>query len=202
MWYVMVGVFMRITDLRWREVFIGRRSVISCKEFQIGKGSRINGAIVAKGNGCVVIGKYCAIGDAVRIIASNHEIHVASLQLALQRRVAGKLFEMDRKNVHIGHDVWIGDAVILLPGITIGDGAVIAAGAVVTKDVEPYAVVGGVPAAPIGRRCSPELAVSLRKLAWWDWSESEMRNRKEFFYPWQDEQEMLARIKQLGSRAL
>ena len=71
--------------------------------------------------------------------------------------------------VIVGNDVWIGHAAILLPGVTVGDGAVIAAGAVVSRDVEPYTIVGGVPARPIRKRFDDTVAHSLRRIAWWDW---------------------------------
>jgi carbonic anhydrase/acetyltransferase-like protein (isoleucine patch superfamily) len=65
--------------------------------------------------------------------------------------------------------VWIGHGAIVLPGVTVGDGAVVAAGAVVTRNVEPYTIVAGVPARPIKRRFEPALAARLQALAWWDW---------------------------------
>ena len=69
----------------------------------------------------------------------------------------------------IGHDVWIGHGVIVLPGVTVGNGAVRAAGAVVTKDVAPYTIVGGVPAKPIRARFSQAVVERLQRIAWWDW---------------------------------
>ena len=65
--------------------------------------------------------------------------------------------------------MWIGHGAILLPGITVQDGAVIAAGAVVTKDVPAYQIVGGVPAKPIKPRFPAKIAGQLQALAWWDW---------------------------------
>jgi hypothetical protein len=65
--------------------------------------------------------------------------------------------------------VWIGHAVTVLPGVTVGDGAVLAAGAVVSKDVPPYTIVGGVPARPIRERFSRDIAAKLARIAWWDW---------------------------------
>ncbi len=68
-------------------------------------------------------------------------------------------------SVIIGNDVWIGHAAIVLPGVTVGDGAVIAAGAVVSKDVAPYTIVGGVPAKTIRLRFSPQIARQLQQIA-------------------------------------
>lgn len=70
----------------------------------------------------------------------------------------------------IGHDVWIGARAYIAQGVTLGDGCVVAAGAVVTRDVEPYAIVGGVPARVLRMRFSEELVKRLREVRWWDWS--------------------------------
>lgn len=75
------------------------------------------------------------------------------------------------KRVNIGHDVWIGEKVIILDGVNIGNGAVIAAGAVVTKDVKPYSVVGGVPARHIKYRFDEETVRILQESQWWNFSE-------------------------------
>ncbi len=88
----------------------------------------------------------------------------------------------DNQEVVIGNDVWIGANVILLPGIRIGDGAVIAAGAVITKDVEPYAVVGGVPAKVIKYRFAKDDISLLEQVKWWEWSVEEIERNIELFY--------------------
>ena len=69
----------------------------------------------------------------------------------------------------VGNDVWIGTEAMIMPGVRIGDGAVIAARAVVTTDVEPYAVVAGMPARQLRRRFSPERIAMLLEMRWWDW---------------------------------
>ena len=79
----------------------------------------------------------------------------------------------------VGHDVWIGSEAMIMAGVTIGSGAVIASRAVVTKDVEPYAVVGGNPAELIKYRFSAEEIEKLLKLKWWDWSEDRVKERVE-----------------------
>jgi phosphonate metabolism protein (transferase hexapeptide repeat family) len=134
------------------------------------------------GSGCMVadakIGKFCAIAAQVRIGAPNHPMERPSQHRftycpeyydASATRDHG--FFRDRRDarVVIGNDVWIGHAVIVLPGVSVGDGAVLAAGAVVTKDVTPYAIVGGVPARQIRKRFNRAIAAQLSRIAWWDW---------------------------------
>ena len=75
----------------------------------------------------------------------------------------------------IGNDVWIGYEALILAGVTVGDGAIIAGRAVVTKDVPPYTIVGGVPAKPIRKRFDDDTIAALEKLRWWDWDEERIR---------------------------
>jgi len=122
------------------------------------------------------IGKYCAIGDNVRTFLGQHptkefvSVHPAFFSTAKQAGftfIEEQLFEehkyIDEKKkyvVEIGNDVWIGNNVMIMDGVRIGDGAVIAAGSIVTKNVEPYSIVGGIPAKSIGKRF-------LLKFKWW-----------------------------------
>lgn len=84
--------------------------------------------------------------------------------------------------IEIGNDVWIGANVCIMPGVRIGDGAVVAAGAVVTHDVEPYAVVGGVPANVIKYRFTQEQIDKFLEIKWWDWSHEKIEENIELFY--------------------
>ena len=124
------------------------------------------------------IGKFCCVAANVRLNALNHPMNRISQHNITYRpneyflftKVDKKFREARREAVvEIGHDVWIGHGAIVLPGIKIGHGAVVAAGAVVTKDVEPYAVVAGVPAKRIKWRFPKSIRERIVALAWWDW---------------------------------
>lgn len=136
------------------------------------------------------IGKFCAIANMVRIGAPNHPMdrpsqhrftYVPEYYEETARRDAGFFAQRRADQVIVGNDVWIGHAAILLPGVTIGDGAVIAAGAVVSKDVAPYSIVGGVPAKLIRERFSRDIAAKLAAIAWWDWPEAKLFAQVEAF---------------------
>ncbi len=143
------------------------------------------------------IGRFCSIGRNVRIIDGFHPVHEwISTHPAFYspNKQSGftfckkSLFEEHRlfdkeKNISIliGHDVWIGNNVSLFSGIKIGNGAVIAAGAVVTKDVEPYSIVGGVPAKKIGIRFEKNISDYIESTRWWNWPMNVLRNKALLF---------------------
>lgn len=121
-------------------------------------------------------GHYCCIGPHVQCGLGVHpsDTFVSSHPAFYSTRgQAGIVFAdgdyvAEHRRTKVGNDVWIGASVILIDGVTIGDGAIVAAGAVVTKDVEPYSIVGGMPAKTIRRRFSePEIAF-LTAFKWWD----------------------------------
>lgn len=132
------------------------------------------------------IGKYCSISSNIYIGTSNHTTTWLSTHpfcydasedhsycggiRASEKALIFRDFDKDIvKPITIKNDVWIGLNAIILDGVTINDGAVVAAGAVVTKDVPPYAVVGGVPARVIKYRFSEEIIKDLLELRWWDY---------------------------------
>ena len=122
------------------------------------------------------VGKFCSIGENVRIGLGRHPLLCKSTYpgfysdnynlYGVKKEYECPISEYE--SVSIGNDVWIGTSSIILDGVTIGDGAVVAAGAVVTKDVPPYAIVGGVPARVIKYRFSPERISELLIEKWWD----------------------------------
>lgn len=125
------------------------------------------------------IGKYSCIAPNVRTTSGTHPTDYISMHPAFfsTRGQAGFTFVNEQKfdektdrahHTVIGNDVWIGDSALLMEGITVGDGAVIAAGAVVTKDVPPYAIVGGVPAKIIRYRFNDEKIEFLKDFKWWN----------------------------------
>lgn len=112
---------------------LGRPGII------IGRRSVINQQCCLDGRGGLTIGDHVSISPGVWILTDSHDMH-------------DPLFREVLAPVAIRDHVWIGSRALILPGVTVGEGAVVAAGAVVTRDVEPYAVVAGVPARPIGTR--------------------------------------------------
>jgi acetyltransferase-like isoleucine patch superfamily enzyme len=127
----------------------------------------------------VHVGSYCSIAEDVQIfVGGNH--HPEWVSTFPFRAVFGLPGEFEdgqpasRGPVTIGNDVWIGLGALILSGVTVGDGAVIAANAVVTKHVRPYAIVGGNPAGEIRRRFTDDQVDALLESRWWDWPEEEL----------------------------
>ncbi len=125
----------------------------------------------------LIIGKFCAIARGINFImnGANHRMNsVTTYPFSLMghgwEKSTPQLSDLPFKgNTVIGNDVWIGQDVTVMPGIHVGDGAIISANAVVVKDVEPYTIVGGNPATLIRHRFDDELIEYLLELKWWDW---------------------------------
>lgn len=136
----------------------------------------------------LMIGKFCSIACGARFLFNSANHRLASLStypfpifyeewgLPVSRITDA----WDNKgDIVIGNDVWIGYEAVILAGVTIGDGAIIGARAVVTKDVPPYTIVGGVPAKPIRKRFSDEVITNLLAERWWDWPEEKIASQLE-----------------------
>ncbi len=154
------------------------------------------------------IGRYCSFNYTAKAIA-NHALDLVSTNNILMNRNAWESENVLREKmeyikefgryddncwkysdkpisknppINIGNDVWIAQNVVVLPGVTIHDGAVCAAGAVVTKDVPPYTIVAGIPAKPIKKRFSDEMIEKLLRIRWWDWPEEKIYENLKYFY--------------------
>lgn len=125
----------------------------------------------------LIIGKFCAIASGTKFIMgpANHRISSATTYPfavfggAWAERVPAHMDQLPRKgDTIIGNDVWIGRESVIMPGVRIGDGAVVAACSVVVKDIPPYWVAGGNPARPLKPRFDEELTALLLDFRWWD----------------------------------
>jgi len=129
----------------------------------------------------LIIGNYCSIGSGAVFMMSGNQGHRTDWVSTFPFHFQANIFKASKNpykksgNTVIGHDVWIGSEAMIMAGVTIGSGAVIASRAVVTKDVEAYAVVGGNPAEVIKYRFSAEEIERLLVLKWWDWSEEKVK---------------------------
>lgn len=165
---------------------------------EIGRGSRIAHASLGDYSYCdrvcdianASIGKFANIASFVRIGATDHPLDRASLHHFMYRssdywddaeRDAAWFTKRRARRALIGHDTWIGHNAQIKPEVEIGHGAVVAAGAVVTKSVAPYTIVAGLPAKPLRRRQPAAIAERLIALAWWDWDHAQIRDALEDF---------------------
>ena len=159
---------------------------------ELGRGSRVQNSTFgdysytdrATDIANATIGKFANIASYTRIGPTDHPLDTASLHHFLYRSsdywddvaVDPAFFEhRASRRAMIGHDTWLGHNCIIKPEVTVGDGAVVASGAVVTRDVAPYTIVAGIPAKPMRRRQPPEVAARLIALAWWDWDHARLR---------------------------
>ncbi|CAO3405252.1 type B chloramphenicol O-acetyltransferase [Azospirillum palustre] len=132
----------------------------------------------------LVIGSFCSIGSGAAFIMAGNQGHrsdwISTFPFFWMPDVpafagAQNGYQPAGDTV-IGNDVWIGSEAIVMPGITIGDGAVIGTRSLVTRDVEPYAIVGGSPARTIRKRFDDQLVALLLEMTWWDWSDDQLQS--------------------------
>lgn len=134
------------------------------------------------------IGKFCSIACGAKFLFTSANHTMKSLS-TYPFPIFFEEWQLDGKDICdawdnkgdivIGNDVWIGYEAVILSGVTIGDGAVIGSRAVVTKDVKPYTIVGGVPAKPIRKRFDEQTIEKLEKIGWWNWNEEQIRQNLE-----------------------
>lgn len=133
----------------------------------------------------LIIGKFCSIACGAKFIfnCANHTLTSLSTytfplffeEWDLPNSEVATAWD-NKGDIVIGNDVWIGYDAVIMAGVTVGDGAIIGTRAVVKKDVEPYSIVGGIPAKEIRKRFSPDIVARLQKLQWWNWDIEKIRN--------------------------
>ncbi|WP_306006403.1 chloramphenicol acetyltransferase [Aquicoccus porphyridii] len=165
---------------------------------EIGRGSRVAHSVIGDYSYCdrhadianAEIGKFANIASFARIGPTDHPMDRASLHHFHYRSADywddaqndPDFFAHRRARIaRIGHDTWIGHSAVIRPEVTVGHGAVIAAQAVVTRDVAPYEIVAGIPAKPLRMRFAPQIVERLIALAWWDWDHQTLRARLDDF---------------------
>lgn len=131
----------------------------------------------------LIIGKFCSIACGAKFIfnSANHTLSSISTypfpiffeEWGLNIKDVAAAWD-NKGDIIIGNDVWIGYEAVIMAGVTVGDGAIIGTRAVVTKDVPPYTIVGGVPAKPIRKRFDNDTLDELLKIRWWDWPEEKI----------------------------
>ncbi len=182
--------------MRRKKVYIGKNVIFDKTIFEgynkVFKNSKVSNSLLGKysyvSDRCNIsktkIGKFCSIGPGVTSVLGNHPVNTfvsTHPSFFSNKKQCGISFVPEnlfddwvfvdsemKYSIDIGNDVWIGTNVLLMQGVIIGNGAVIAAGAVVTKNVEPYSVVGGVPAKLISKRFDSEIVKKIENSQWWD----------------------------------
>lgn len=150
----------------------------------IGRGTLINGPshFAAAADTRIAVGAFCSIADYTYVITGDHPLDFPSTY-STGSGIYKDVFHNRGflKSIEIGNDVWVGAHTVILAGVKIGDGAVIGAGSVVTKDVPDYAVVAGTPARILKMRFGDEEIKKLKTIKWWEWQDEKIRKNISFF---------------------
>jgi acetyltransferase-like isoleucine patch superfamily enzyme len=149
----------------------------------IGENSKIGKGFLLIGfdKGKISIGKYCDIAENFRVRPRNHSIKYANMQRNMHRENGFIDLSEYKGNVDIGHACWFGDNIEVLSGVKIGNGVVIGAGSIVTKDIPDYSIAVGVPAKVTKFRFQPEIIALMNEIAWWHWDKDTIARNQSFF---------------------
>lgn len=135
-------------------------------------GEHTYGTIIRRGDmNNIIVGKYCSLASGIVADSGfNHNTEfISTYPFNVMKGVEAKHINTCKGDINIGNDVWIGEDVLIMAGVNIGDGAVIGARSIVTKDVRCYDIVGGIPAKLIRQRFLSEQIKYLMHIKWWDW---------------------------------
>jgi len=153
----------------------------------------------------VKMGRFCSISWNVSLGGKNHNYdNVTTSTLWAFHNMSGtKLtgkfnYGAGQKPCTIGSDVWIAANVVVLRGVTVGNGAVIGAGAIVTKDVESYSIVAGVPAKMVKKRFDDKTIAALEEIQWWNWPTDVIRNNLELIYSSKVDEDVLEKLMEIS----
>ena len=135
----------------------------------------------------LIIGNFCSFGPEVKIfLKSDHPTNLPSTfplkTLLIQKEPWPNYDVISKGGVTIGNDVWVGARSLIMSGVIIGDGAIVAAGSVVTKNISAYEVVGGVPAKRIKYRILKKQRESMSRIKWWNWPDEKIKKEISLFY--------------------
>jgi phosphonate metabolism protein (transferase hexapeptide repeat family) len=183
----------RLSETPWIDSTATVKNSTLGRYTEIGAGCHVNESTLGDYSYCVentqiayaTIGKFANIAAHVRIYASRHPTELASLHHFTYRSswyfddIADNpdFFEWRAEHrISIGHDTWIGHGAVIMPDVTVGNGAIVGSNAVVTRDVPAYAIAVGVPAKVIKLRFDESIIARMEKLAWWDWSHQRLHD--------------------------
>lgn len=188
----------RLTDSAFLHEDVDAVNATLGRYTEIGKGTRLAQVEMGDYSYCdrfcdlanVTVGKFANIASFVRMGATDHPLDRASLHHFTYRSASywddanddvDWFSHRASRRAFIGHDTWIGHNAQIKPEVTVGHGAVVASGAIVTKDVAPYTIVGGVTASKLRDRYAPGIADRMMALAWWDWDHAILLARLDDF---------------------
>lgn len=178
-----MGRFLSIlTDILWTQIvskFKPSEGLVQVGEYTYGHPRILSYSSASR----ITIGKFCSIAEEVVIIGAGgaHHRYWTVANFPLEIRFAKREHRNEMHAVRIGNDVWIGTRATILSGVRIGDGAIVGAGSIVTKDVPPYAIVAGAPAKLVRYRFRNEQIKELLKIKWWNWSLEEIVKNMDYF---------------------
>jgi virginiamycin A acetyltransferase len=192
----------KIRIIIWRLLGIDYKIILKKSDYTLiksdlythkGIGTYDNNAIVWRWTTAPLkIGKYCSIAYDVNFIVDEgyHKGSEITSYPFINNLNKAEFVEsiIQREGITIGNDVWIGMGAFIMPGVVVGNGVTIAANSVVTKDIPDYSVVAGSPAQIIKLKFSPEQIKALNRIKWWNWTKSEIEDRKIDFYKLKIEQ--------------